>query len=64
MRNRDASIRLRRLVDEAVGPRYDGVFLRLDLLVTSREGRCGCLACAEVLARWRADLVAELPALA
>ena len=59
--NRHASVALRRLVDEAVGPLYDPVFLRLDLLLTSREQRCGCHACAELSAARRADLVGALP---
>ena len=61
--NRDASVRLRHLVDEAVGVHYDQVFLRLDLLATTREGRCGCARCEETLVSRRADLLADLPAL-
>lgn len=61
--NRDASVRLRHLVDAAVGAHYDQVFLRLDLLATTREGRCGCVRCAATLAARRADLLADLPAL-
>lgn len=59
--NRHASVALRRLVDEAVGPSYDRVFLRLDLLLASREGRCGCSACHERAEVRRANLVGSLP---
>jgi hypothetical protein len=59
--NRHASVALRRLVDEAVGPSYDQVFLRLDLLLTSREVRCGCRWCRERAELRRADLVGSLP---
>jgi hypothetical protein len=59
--NRHASVALRRLVDEAVGPVYDRVFLRLDLLLASREGRCGCGTCRERTEVRRADLVGTLP---
>lgn len=59
--NRHASTRLRRLVDEAVGRRYDAVFLRLDVLATSPVGRCGCVACALEVARVRASVLAALP---
>ena len=61
--SRNASVRLRQLVDEAVGPEYDTVFLRLDLVAASREGRCGCAVCATAVAERRAALVAALPAL-
>lgn len=59
--NRHASVALRRLVDQAVGPSYDRVFLRLDLLLASREGRCGCGACSERTEVRRANLVGSLP---
>jgi hypothetical protein len=59
--NRHASVALRRLVDEAVGPSYDRVFLRLDLLLASREGRCGCGACRERTEDRRANLLGSLP---
>ena len=42
---RSASTALRALVDDAVGPRYDAPFLRLDLLLAGRESRCGCDEC-------------------
>lgn len=61
--NRYASVELRRLVDDAVGPRYDGVFLRLDVLRTSPEGRCSCSACRVLVAQRCDALVASLPAL-
>ena len=61
--NRDASPRLRHLVDDAVGPGYDVLFVRLDLLVASREARCGCRRCVAAVARERSDLVAALPPL-
>ena len=60
---RHASVDLRRHVDQAVGPSYDRVFLRLDLLLTSREGRCSCAACSSWVADERARLVASLPPL-
>lgn len=58
--DRHASVDLRRHVDEAVGPSYDRVFLRLDLLLASREGRCPCAACSSRVAAVRARLVASL----
>jgi hypothetical protein len=58
-----ASIQLRRLVDAAVGSHYDTVFLRLDLLLASREGRCGCAVCAIAVAARREELAASLPPL-
>ena len=61
--NRHASTRLRHFVDEAVGHRYDAVFLRLDVLTTSPVGRCGCVACGLEVARVRASVLAGLPAL-
>lgn len=60
--NRHASTRLRHLVDEAVGPHYDAVFLRLDVLATSPVGRCGCATCALEVARVRSAVLAALPA--
>ena len=60
---RYASVGLRRWIDEAVGPHYDALFLRLDLLVASREGRCGCRHCREVVDRRLAELVGSLPPL-
>jgi len=60
---RHASVALRRHVDHAVGPSYDRVFLRLDLLLASREGRCDCAVCASRVAEQRARLVASLPPL-
>jgi len=59
--DRHASVELRRHVDHAVGPAYDRVFLRLDLLLASREGRCGCAVCSSQVAEQRARLVASLP---
>lgn len=59
--NRHASIALRRKVDDAVGPAYDPVFLRLDLLLASREARCPCAACAAHVAERLDRLVASLP---
>lgn len=59
--NRYASVALRRLVDGAVGPAYDRVFLRLDLLLASREGRCGCGVCTARTAARCDDLVGSLP---
>ncbi|MDD7966280.1 hypothetical protein [Actinomycetospora lemnae] len=61
--NRHASVALRRKVDDAVGPAYDQVFLRLDLLLATREGRCGCDACVAKVAGWRDRLVGTLPPL-
>lgn len=61
--NRHASVALRRKVDDAVGPVYDQVFLRLDLLLASREGRCSCCACCSRVAERRERLVAALPPL-
>ena len=60
---RHASVDLRRHVDQAVGPSYDRVFLRLDLLLTSREGRCSCATCSSRVADELARLVASLPPL-
>jgi len=60
--NRHASAVLRRKVDQAVGPGYDPVFLRLDLLLASREGRCPCASCSSRAAEARDRLVASLPA--
>jgi hypothetical protein len=60
---RHASVALRRKVDDAVGPAYDPVFLRLDLLLASRHGRCGCAACSSRAAEERERLVARLPPL-
>ena len=59
--NRYASVALRRLVDEAVGPSYDRVFLRLDLLLAGREGRCGCGSCRERTRQRCAELAGSLP---
>lgn len=59
--NRHASVELRRKVDDAVGPAYDPVFLRLDLLLASREGRCSCAACTATVADRLDGLVASLP---
>lgn len=61
---RYASVELRQRVDAAVGPHYDSVFLRLELLATSREARCGCADCRAVVAGRRAELLASLPTLA
>jgi hypothetical protein len=61
--NRHASVALRRKVDDAVGPSYDRAFLRLDLLLASREARCPCAACSSRMARERDLLVASLPPL-
>jgi hypothetical protein len=61
--DRHASVDLRRHVDRAVGPSYDRVFLRLDLLLASREGRCGCAVCSSRVAEQRERLVASLPPL-
>ncbi|MDD7941343.1 hypothetical protein PHK61_23260 [Actinomycetospora lutea] len=60
--NRHASVALRRKVDDAVGPAYDPVFLRLDLLLASREARCPCAACASHVAARLDRLVSCLPA--
>jgi hypothetical protein len=60
---RHASVDLRRHVDQAVGPSYDRVFLRLDLLLASREGRCSCAVCSSHVADERARLVRSLPPL-
>lgn len=57
------STALRRQVDEAVGGGYDTPFLRLDLLSTTREARCGCRDCVVVVDRRRAEIVSALPAL-
>ena len=62
--NRHASTRLRLLVDEAVGPHYDAVFLRLDVLATSPAGRCGCAGCALAVGRTRSAVLAGLPEIA
>ena len=62
--NRHASVALRRKVDDAVGPAYDQVFLRLDLLLASRHARCGCDACAARTVEEHARLVAALPPVA
>lgn len=59
--DRHASVALRRKVDDAVGPSYDPVFLRLDLLLASRAGRCTCAACCSWVARERERLVISLP---
>jgi hypothetical protein len=59
--NRHASVALRRKVDDAVGPGYDPVFLRLDLLLASREGRCSCGSCTSRVAERLDRLVAALP---
>lgn len=56
--NRHASVRLRRFVDDAVGPHFDAVFARLDRLL---EGRCACSTCRERLLARCARLVADLP---
>ena len=61
--NRHASVALRRLVDDAVGPAYDAVFLRLDLLLASREGQCGCDDCRARVADRCESFVASLPRL-
>jgi hypothetical protein len=58
---RHTSVALRRQVDAAVGPTYDRVFLRLDLLLASREGRCTCAACTTWVAEERERLVFSLP---
>ena len=58
---RYASVELRRWIDEAVGPHYDALFLRLDLLAASREGRCGCRHCRAVVDERREALIAYLP---
>ncbi len=58
---RSASTALRRLVDDAVGPRYDAPFLRLDLLLAGRESRCGCDDCTAAVDRVRAEILASLP---
>ena len=59
--NRHASVALRRKVDDAVGPAYDPVFLRLDLLLAGREARCPCTLCASRVAERLELLVASLP---
>lgn len=56
--NRHASVRLRRVVDDAVGPHYDAVFTRLDRLT---EGRCRCASCHEQLLARCGALLAALP---
>lgn len=56
--NRDATVALRRFVDDAVGRHYDAVFARLDALVVRR---CRCRPCQERLLAHCARLVAELP---
>lgn len=61
--DRHASVDLRRHVDQAVGPFYDRVFLRLDLLLASREGRCSCAVCSSRVADERVRLVRSLPPL-
>jgi hypothetical protein len=62
--NRHASVALRRKVDDAVGPAYDAVFLRLDLLLASRHARCSCDACTARTTEDLADLVDALPPVA
>lgn len=59
--NRHASVALRRTVDDAVGPSYDRAFLRLDLLLASREGRCACAACSSWVAEECERLIIALP---
>jgi hypothetical protein len=59
--NRHASVALRHKVDDAVGPAYDAVFLRLDLLLASREARCPCESCASRVAERLDRLMACLP---
>jgi hypothetical protein len=59
--NRHASVALRRKVDDAVGPAYDQVFLRLDLLLASGHARCGCDACAARTVEDHARLLDALP---
>jgi hypothetical protein len=61
--NRHASVVLRRKVDEAVGPGYDHVFLRLDLLLAGREARCPCAPCSSRTVEARERLLASLPPL-
>jgi hypothetical protein len=58
---RSASVALRRLVDDAVGPGWDTPFLRLDLLLAGRESRCGCEHCVAVVSRVRAEILASAP---
>ena len=58
---RSASVALRRLVDDAVGPRYDTAFLRLDLVLTGAEVRCGCVDCTLAVGRRRDEILASLP---
>lgn len=58
---RSASVGLRRLVDDAVGPRYDTAFLRLDLILTGAEVRCGCVDCTLAVGRRRDEILASLP---
>jgi hypothetical protein len=58
---RSAPTALRALVDDAVGPRYDAPFLRLDLLLAGREARCGCDDCAAHVVRVLREIVASLP---
>ena len=58
---RAASTALRRLVDDAVGPGYDTPFLRLDLLLTGRESRCGCDACTARADRVLDEILASMP---
>ncbi|WP_018331673.1 hypothetical protein [Actinomycetospora chiangmaiensis] len=60
-RVRSASVALRRFVDDAVGPRYDTAFLRLDLLLTSPQARCDCPECLLDVDRRRGAILASLP---
>ncbi|GLZ46488.1 hypothetical protein Acsp06_26730 [Actinomycetospora sp. NBRC 106375] len=59
--NRHASVALRRKVDDAVGPAYDQTFLRLDLLLASRHGRCPCASCSSRVTEERRRLLGSLP---
>lgn len=58
---RSASVALRRLVDDAVGPGYDPAFLRLDLLLTAPESRCDCPYCLGEVDRRLGAILASLP---
>ncbi|MCD2188536.1 hypothetical protein [Actinomycetospora soli] len=58
---RSASVAWRRVVDEAVGPRYDTAFLRLDLLLTTPESRCDCPDCLLEVDRRLGAILASLP---
>lgn len=60
-RIRSASVALRRFVDDAVGPHFDTAFLRLDLLLTSSQARCGCPDCLVEVDRARRAILASLP---